>query len=102
MANFGRAWARADFWLQVNPTSSSSEAGLLSGLVVLFDEVDNHFDETVQVHRNENPLQQFTQLTHGVAQGERPLGAKKSPDGFGAQKRKKPACKRAFGKFRTS
>lgn len=34
-----------------------------------FDEVDHHVDQTVKVYRNEDPLQQVTQLTHGAAQG---------------------------------
>jgi hypothetical protein len=41
----------------------------------LLDEVDQHLDQPVQVERDEDPLQQFTQLTHGVALSVRPVGA---------------------------
>lgn len=89
------------FWLQVSPTSNGSESGQLERLDVLLDEVDHHLDQTVEVDRDEDPLQQFTQLTHGGALSDRPVGAQKRPRKWGPET-KKARLERAFGKFRTS
>lgn len=37
-----------------------SKSGQAARYLDAFDEVDQHFNETVNVHRNENPLQQVT------------------------------------------
>lgn len=61
------------------------------------NEVDDQVDKTVKVHRQENPLQQITQLTHVVAQGRCPkYGRKKTPmfdRGFVNADEKKPTSK---------
>jgi hypothetical protein len=44
-----------------------------------FDEVNQHFDETVQIHRDEDPLQQLTQYTHGAAQVDARSKGEKKP-----------------------
>lgn len=76
--------------LQVSPISKASESGQLSDLGEVLDEVNQHFDQTVKVDRNEDPLQQFTQLPHGVARGERPHGRKKTSGLVEVWKQKSP------------
>ena len=78
------------FLLQVSPTSNGSESGRLERLEELLDEVDQLREQIVEIERDEDPLQQFTQLTHGVALSVRPVGAQKSPASGGRKRKSSP------------